>query len=134
MSVTVSSYQHPCILQLHLTISHVCNNCIGPYSISLTIAHNQQSRPLNLHILACMSDTFAPDQHSYSLNLCCLLLMDQTSIVVMANTIASDQQVCIVQFCTSSSDAFNSHTKPEDKIVTSILSLTRVFVLIHCTP
>ena len=27
MSVTVLTYQHPCILYLHLNISHVCKNC-----------------------------------------------------------------------------------------------------------
>ena len=41
MSVTVLSYQDPCILHLHTTISHVCNNCIWPFPRSLTIAPNQ---------------------------------------------------------------------------------------------
>ena len=43
LSVTVSSYQDPCIVHLHTTISHVCNNCIRPFPISLTVASNQQS-------------------------------------------------------------------------------------------
>ena len=43
MSVTVSSYEDPCILHLLPTISHVCNNCIRPFPMSLTVASNQQS-------------------------------------------------------------------------------------------
>ena len=43
MSATVSSYQDPCILHLHPTIRHVCNNCIWPFPMSLTVASNQQS-------------------------------------------------------------------------------------------
>ena len=31
MSATVSSYKHPCILHLHSTISHVCNNCTSHF-------------------------------------------------------------------------------------------------------
>ena len=66
MSVTVSSYQHPCLLHLHPTISHVCNNCALPFPMSLTIASNQQLyHSVNLCLQACMSDTLAPDQHTY---------------------------------------------------------------------
>ena len=32
MSVTVSSYQHPCMLHLHLTVN--CSRCIRPFAIS----------------------------------------------------------------------------------------------------
>ena len=67
MSVTVSSYQYPCILHLHPTISHACNNCIPPFAMSFKVAPNQQSCLLDLHLQACMSDTLAPDQHSYLL-------------------------------------------------------------------
>ena len=64
--VTVSSYQHPCIIHLHPTISHVCNNCTLPFLMSLTIASNQQSyHSVNLCLQACVSDTLAPDQHTY---------------------------------------------------------------------
>ena len=66
-AVTVSSYKHPCILHLNLAISHGCNNCIRPFVKSFTSAFNQQSCLLNLHLQACMSDTLAPDQHSYLL-------------------------------------------------------------------
>ena len=67
-SVTVSSYQYPCILHLHHTISHVCNNYTLPFPMSLTIAHIQQSHhSVNLCLQACMSDTLAPDQHTYLL-------------------------------------------------------------------
>ena len=41
--VTVSSYQHPRISYLHQTINHVCNNCIQPFAMPFTVAHNQQS-------------------------------------------------------------------------------------------
>ena len=54
MSLTVSSYQHPWMLYLHPAISHVCNNCIRPFVMSLTVAPNQQSCLLNLHLRACM--------------------------------------------------------------------------------
>ena len=68
MSVTVSSYQHSCILHLHPTISHVCNICTQPFPMSLTVASNQQSyHSANLCLQACMSDTLAPDQHTYLL-------------------------------------------------------------------
>ena len=40
MSVTVSSYQHPCILHLHQTINHVCNNSIRPFAMPFTVAPN----------------------------------------------------------------------------------------------
>ena len=43
LSLTVSFYQDPCILHLHPTISHVCNICIQPFPMSLTVASNQQS-------------------------------------------------------------------------------------------
>ena len=66
-SVTVSSYQHPCMLHLHPTICHVSNSCIPPFAMSLTVAPNQQLYLLNLHLQACMSDTLAPGQHSYLL-------------------------------------------------------------------
>ena len=67
-SVTISSYQHPCILHLRTTISHVCNNCTLPFSMSLAIASNQKSyHSVNLCLQACMSDTLAPDQHTYLL-------------------------------------------------------------------
>ena len=62
MSVTVSSYQHPCtrILHLHPTIIHVCNKCTGPFPMSSTVASNQQSyHSVNLCIQACLSDTLA---------------------------------------------------------------------------
>ena len=65
-SVIVSYYTHPCILHLHPTISHVCNNCTLPFPMSLTIASNQQSyHSVNLCLQACMSDTLSPDQHRY---------------------------------------------------------------------
>ena len=62
MSVTVSSFQDPCILHLHPTISQVCNNCTWPFPMSLTVVIS-----VNLCKQACMSDTLAPDQHSYLL-------------------------------------------------------------------
>ena len=67
MSVTVSFYQHPCILHLHPTISHSCNNCIRPFAKYFTVAPYQQSCMLNLHLQACMSNSLALDQHSYFL-------------------------------------------------------------------
>ena len=67
MSVTVSSYQHPCILHLHQTINDVCNNCVHPFAMAFTVAPNQQSRLLNLLLQVCMSDTLVPDQHLYLL-------------------------------------------------------------------
>ena len=68
MGVTVSSYQHPCILHLHQTINHVCNNCIRPYAMHcISQLHLTSSHLLNLLLQACMSDTLAPDQHSYLL-------------------------------------------------------------------
>ena len=78
MSVTVSSYQHPCILHLHQIICHLCNNCTWPFLMYLTVAYNQQSyHSANLCLQACMSCTLAPDQHAYfiaiSNHLCCLL-------------------------------------------------------------
>ena len=42
MSVTVSSYQGPCIFHLHRIISHVCNNYIWQIPMPLTFASNQQ--------------------------------------------------------------------------------------------
>ena len=60
MSVTVSSFQDPCILHLHPTISHVCNNfCIWSFPMSLTVVIS-----VNLCIQACMSVTLATDQSS----------------------------------------------------------------------
>ena len=95
MSVTVSSYQNPCILYLHLTISHVCHNCTRPFPMSFTVASNQQSYHFkNLCLQACMSDTLAPDQHTY---LCCLLHLQQTRKVVMVVTIAQGKQACTNQ-------------------------------------
>ena len=62
-SAIVSSYQHPCILHLHPTISHVCTNCTLPFPMSLTIASNQQSyHSANLCLQVCMTDTLALDQ------------------------------------------------------------------------
>ena len=102
MSVTVSSYQHPCILHLHPTISHVCNNCIRPFPMSLTVASNQQSHLCKLVSKTCMSDTLATGPAfilvvAISNHLCCRLHLQQTSIVVMVVTIALDQQACANQ-------------------------------------
>ena len=74
VSVTGSSYHHPCILDLHLTISHVCKNCIRHFAMSVTAA---------------------PKQQSISDHMCCLLHLHQTSIEVMVVTIAPGQQACI---------------------------------------
>ena len=41
----------------------VCNNYIQPFVMSLTVAPNQQSCPLNFHLQACKSDILAPDQY-----------------------------------------------------------------------
>ena len=82
-SVTVSSYQHPCILHLHPSISHVCNNCTLPFSMSSSIASNQKSyhsaclihlRWISIHICysniqpSVMSVALATDQKSSN---CC---------------------------------------------------------------
>ena len=92
MSVTVSSYQHPCILHLHPAISHVCKNCTGPLPMSLTVASNQQSyHSANVCLQACMSDTLALDQHTYS------LLQYPTICAVMVVTIALGKQACTNQ-------------------------------------
>ena len=86
MSVTVSSYQHPCtcILHLHPTISHVCNNCTRPFPMSLTVASNQQSyHSVNLCIQACMSDTPYIFVIAISYHLCCLMHLQQTILKAM---------------------------------------------------
>ena len=62
-SVSILSYRHPCKLHLYPTIRHVCNNCIQSCAMSFTVAPNQQSCLLNLHLQACPSDTIALDQH-----------------------------------------------------------------------
>ena len=103
MSVTVSFYKHPCIQHLHLTISHACNNCTQPFPMSLTVASNQQSyHSVNLCLQAFMSDTLAPDQHTYffiaiSNYLCCLLYLQQSRKVVMVVTNALGKQACTNQ-------------------------------------
>ena len=43
MFVKDLSYQLPCILHSNPTISHVCNNCIRPFTMSFTVAFNQQT-------------------------------------------------------------------------------------------
>ena len=97
-SVTVSSYQHPCILHLHPTISHVCNNCILPFPMSLSIASNQQSyHSVNLCLQACMSDTLAPDQHTYLLKQYPTICTVCCRKVVMVVTIAPGKQACTNQ-------------------------------------
>ena len=66
-------------------------------------------------------------------HLCCLLHLQQTSVVVMVVTTAPDQQACILQFLLSSRDVFNGYTQPAVMMVINICSMqiylfTRWFV------
>ena len=88
MSVTVSSYQHPCILHL-LSIPHVYNRCTKPAIISFC----------KLVPTGMQADTLAPPSIyifviAISNHLCCLLHLQQTKNVVMAVTIAPGKQAC----------------------------------------
>ena len=65
ISLSISTYRHPCKLHLHPTISHVCSNCTQSSAMPFTVAPNQLPCLLNLHLQACMSDTITPDHHSY---------------------------------------------------------------------
>ena len=118
IAVTASSYKHPFILHLNLAISHGCNNCIRQFVEYFTSALNQQLCLLNLHIQACMSDTLAPDQHSYLLKqyptTCAVCCTHHSSIVEMVVTIAPDQQACILQLHPTSSQDGNEHLQHTD--------------------
>ena len=128
MSVTVSSYQHPCILLLHPTISHVCNNCTQPFPISLTFASNQQSyHSGNLCLQACLINL-----HRTSIHICYSNIQPSVLSVVLA----ADQK--------SSNGCYNFTRQaglyqPAVKMVTSAacIYLTQglfLFMLIHYTP
>ena len=133
------------MLYLHPAISHVCNNCIRSFVMSLTVAPNQQSCLLNFHLHTCMSEKtctgpvlvfiFAIE---ISNHLCCLLHLRQTSTVVMVVITAPDQQACILQFPLSSRNVFNGYTQPAVMMVINICSmqiyLLLVGLLIQCTP
>ena len=97
MSVTVSSYQHPCMLHLHPTISHVCNNCTQPLPMCLTVANQQSYHSVNLCLQACMADILAPDQQTYLLKQYPTICVQQTRKVVMVVTIALGKQACTNQ-------------------------------------
>ena len=131
------------MLYLHPAISHVCNNCIRPFVMSLTVAPNQQSCLLNLHIYACMSEKLAPGPVlvfifviEISNHLCCLLHLHQTSIVVMVVTTAPNKQAYSLQFLISSRNVFNGYIQPAVMMAINICSmqiyLLLVGLLIHC--
>ena len=112
-SVTVSSYQHPCILHLHPTISHVCNNCTLPFPMSLTIASIQQSyHAVNFCLQACMSDTLAPDQHTY-------LLKQYPTICAVCCTSTDQKSSNGCYNCTLQAGLY----QPAVKMVTNIVSM-----------
>ena len=136
-------YIQPYVMSLSLSPSHwylrsgVVLDCIDSWSfhhyLLLTVAPDQQSCVLNLHIHACMFGikpvlvfifVIAISNH-----LCCLLYLHQTSIVVMAVTTAPDQQACIWQFFLSSSNVLNGYTQPAVMMVMNIWSM---LLLVFC--
>ena len=56
-----------------------------------------------------MSDTLAPDQHSHIQPSLLFAALAQTSIVVRVETIAPDQQACILHLHPTSSQDGNEH-------------------------
>ena len=128
------------MLYLHPAISHVCNNCIRPFAMSLTVAPNQQSCLLNLHLHACMSEKLAKTCTGPVLVFIFVIEISNHlySIVVMVVTTAPDQQACILQFLLSSRNVLNGYTQPAVMMVINICSmkinLILVGLLIHCTP
>ena len=112
MSVTVSSYQDPSILHLHPTISHVCNNCIWPFPMSLTVASNQQS-----YLYTCAYKHI------------CLIHLHRTRInICYSNIQPSVLSVSLAMDQTSSNGFYNCNGQadlyqPAIKMVTNICSM-----------
>ena len=130
MSVNVFSYQHPCILHLHPTISHVCNSCTHPFPMSLTVASNQQS----YHSTTC------------AYKLACLIHLHWTSIhICYGNIQPSVLSVALATDQKSSNGCYNCTGQaglyqPAVKMVTNICSMQIPYsgvvfiVLMHYTP
>ena len=102
ISVTVSSYQHPGILHLHPTISHVCNNCIQPFLMSCACACKH----------ACLIHLHQTSIHNY--------LLSQYPQSVLSVALATDQK--------SSNGCYNCTRQaglyqPAVKMVTNICSM-----------
>ena len=113
-----------CMLQLNLTIRNAVYSCIGRVCLSVTHVPEQQpsnychmvniylyyyaslqSCLFNLHLQACMSETFAPYQFYNS------YLLKQY------------RNVRILQLNLSSSNVFSSQTQPKVKMVTNICNM-----------
>ena len=116
MSVTVSSYQDPCILHLHPTISQVCNNCIWSFPISLTVTSYQQS-----YLQTCAY------KHA------CLIHLHQTSIhICYSNIQPSVLSVALATDQRSSNGCYNCTEQagpyqPAVNMVTNISSMLIVY-------
>ena len=105
LASTITSDHQACILQLHLTSSHVFISCMLSACMSVTVSASQHQCMLHLHPTIChvsnnsicplaMSLTVPPNQQSH---LCSLLNLQSSSIVVMGVTIAPDYQACTNQ-------------------------------------
>ena len=108
------------ILQLHLTSSHAFIICLLSTCMSVTVSSFQQSCLIHFHLQAFIFVIAVPN------HLCCLLHLQQTSIVVMIVTIAQDEQICILTLHPTSSQDGNEHLQ-------HTYLLRRIFVLIYCT-
>ena len=121
---TIAPDHQACMLQLHLTSSHVFISCILSAYMSVIVS---SWHPCILHLHLTISNvcnnciqpfamyfTVAPNQQSISNHVCCLLHIHQTSIEVMVVTIAPGQQTCILQLHPASSQDSNEQLQHAD--------------------
>ena len=119
------NYHQACMLQLHLTSSHVFISCILSAYTPVTVSSYQHPCILHLHLTIshvcknciqpfAMFFTVAPNHQSISNHMCCLLHPHQISIEVIVVSTAPDQQACIVQLHPTSSQDGNEQPQHAD--------------------